>query len=159
MMQLSRPNSSLGLATIEEFDRIIDNFWKTPFGGLGSSLPSIDIYSEDDQHMVVEMQVPGFKQDDIEINVRDGVLEVKGEVTSSNRDLENKRNYLVRESRTSFARRIVLPDGAKANDISAEFDSGTLKLIVPVEQPKAQVVKINAQSNNEPKKLTAKTHS
>jgi HSP20 family protein len=151
---IRRPSSSLGLSTFEEFDRLLDDFWRSSGLPSGFQMPSVDIYSEDKGHMVVEMQAPGFAEDDIEINVRNGVLEIKGETSSKREEGERKRNYLMRESRASFARRVVLPEGANADSIEAELDKGILKITVPVERPEAKKIAIKA---NSAKKLTAKS--
>lgn len=151
-----RPNDTLGLSTFEEMDRLFDNFWRT--AGLPSSnisLPSIDIYSTDDSHMVVEMQAPGFDADDIELNVRNGVLEVKGEKSEKTEENEGKKSYLVRERNASFARRVVLPEGADADKITADLDKGLLRVTVPVNRPEAKRIRIKAGSRDA-KKLTAK---
>jgi HSP20 family protein len=146
---IRRPSSSLGLSTFEEFDRLLDDFWKSAGLPTGFSMPSVDIYSEDDKHMVVEMQAPGFNEDDIEIKVRNGVLEIKGETASTQEDGNKKRNYLMRESRASFARRVVLPEGANADNIEAELDKGILKIKVPVERPEAKRISISSGSSKE----------
>lgn len=158
MFELTRrPNESLGLSTFEEMDRLFDNFWRTV--GLPSnnfSLPSLDIYSTDDSHMVVEMQAPGFNTEDIELNVRNGVLEIKGERTDKEEEKDGKKSYLVRERNDSFARRVVLPEGADADNITAELDKGLLKITVPVNRPKAKRISISA-SNNASKKISSKS--
>lgn len=153
---IRRPSSSLGLSAFEEFDRFFDNLWQTPTG-LNSALraPSLDIYSEDDKHMVVEMQAPGFNQEDIDIDVRNGVLEIRGETSSSDEQRDKKRSYMMRESRTSFARRVVLPEGANADNISAELDKGILKITVPVDRPEAKKIKISSGSVDKAKRLTS----
>lgn len=151
---IRRPSSSLGLSTFEEFDRLFDDFWRTSGLPTGMYTPSVDIYSEDDKHMVVEMQAPGFAEEDIDINVRNGVLEIKGETSSTHEDTDKKRNYLMRESRASFARRVVLPEGANPDNIEAELDRGILKIKVPVERPEAKRIAIKT---NGAKKLAAKS--
>lgn len=153
---LRRPSASLGLSTFEEFDKLMDNFWKTP--SLPSTmfrLPSVDIYSEDNKHMVVEMQAPGLNEDDIEINVRNGVLEIRGESSSTEEQKNKKRSYLMRESHASFARRVVLPEGADADNISAELDKGILKVTVPVERPEAKKIQIASKPTVKAKKLSS----
>lgn len=155
---IRRPNDMLGLSTFEEMDKLFDNFWRT--AGLPSSnfsLPSVDIYSTDDSHMVVEMQAPGFDTNDIELNVRNGVLEIKGEKTDKEEEKEDKKSYLVRERNASFARRVVLPEGADADNVTAELDKGLLKVTVPVKRPEAKRIQIKAGSHNGTKKLTAKS--
>lgn len=153
---IRHPNDTLGLSTFEEMDRLFDNFWRT--AGLPSSsfsLPSVDIYSTDDSHMVVEMQAPGFDTDDLELNVRNGVLEIKGDKTEKD-EKDSKKSYLVRERNASFARRVVLPEGADADNITAELDKGLLKVTVPVTQPEAKRIRIKAGNNQDAKKLVAK---
>jgi HSP20 family protein len=158
MMDLiRRPSSTLGLSTFEEMDKLFDNFWKSigfPTSNIG--LPSLDIYSEDDKHMVVEMQAPGFDQNDIEINVREGVLEIRGQKAEKQEEGDKKRSYMVQESNSSFARRVVLPEGADADNISAELDKGLLKVTVPVNRPEAKRIQIKGTSDKSAKKITAK---
>jgi HSP20 family protein len=152
-----RPSDTLGLSTFEEMDKLFENFWRSV--GLPTnqfSLPSVDIYSKDDSHMVVEMQAPGFDTDDIELNVRSGVLEIRGEKTEKDKEKDGKRTYLVRERNASFARRVVLPEGSDAENISAELDKGLLKVTVPVNRPEAKRIQIKAGSKGNAKKLTAK---
>lgn len=153
-----RPNDTLGLSTFEEMDKLFDNFWRS--AGLPSaafSLPSVDIYSQDNKHMVVEMQAPGFDSEDIELNVRNGVLEIRGEKTDKQEQKDDKRSYMVRESSASFARRVVLPEGADADNITAELDKGLLKITVPVNRPEAKRIQISGGNARSTKKLTAKT--
>ncbi len=152
---IRRPNDTLGLSTFEEMDKLFDNFWRT--AGLPSSnfsMPSVDIYSTDDSHMVVEMQAPGFDTGDIELNVRNGVLEIKGEKSEKDEEKDGRKSYLVRERNASFARRVVLPEGADADNITAELDKGLLKITVPVNRPEAKRIRITPGSRKA-KRLTA----
>ncbi len=153
-----RPDDALGLSTFEEMDKLFDNFWHTigmPTNTI--NLPSLDIYSKDDEHMVVEMQAPGFDTEDIELNVRNGVLEIKGEKTEKAKDEDNKRSYLVRERSASFARRLVLPEGSDADNINAELDKGLLTITVPVNRPKAKRIQVKKARTLNSKKLSANT--
>lgn len=158
MFDLSkRPSSTLGLSTFEEMDRLFDNFVRSfSLPSTSLHLPSVNIYSEDDKHMVVEMEAPGYTEDDIEINVRSGVLEIRGERREKTEEGDKKRSYMMREGMSSFARRVVLPEGADADNISAELDHGLLKVRVPVERPEAKRIKIAASGGSSAKKLTAK---
>lgn len=145
---IRRPSSSLGLSALEEFDKFFDDIWQVPKGFNNMfRTPSLDIYSEDDKHMVVEMQAPGFNDDDIDISVRNGVLEVRGETSTKDEQHGKKRSYMMRESRSSFARRVVLPEGANADNIAAELDKGVLKITVPVDRPEARKIEIAKPTN------------
>src|SRR5690349_13247315 len=144
MYLICRPSSTLGLSTFDELDKLFDNLSR--WSGSPSSsmiLPSLDIHSEDDKHLVVEMPAPGFDTNDINKNVRDGVLEIRGQKAGKD-EQKDKRNYKVRESNTSFARRVVLPEGAEADNISAELDKGLLRVTVPVNRPEARRIEIKA---------------
>ena len=151
-----RPNSNLGLSTFEEMDKLFENFFRS--AGLPTNtfnLPSVDIYSDDDKHMVVEMPAPGFDVNDIDINIREGVLEIKGQKTDKDEQRKDGRNYIVRESNASFARRVVLPEGSDADNIEAELEKGLLKIKVPVHRPEAKRVKITAGKSSGTKKIAA----
>ena len=157
---IRRPNDALGLSTFEEIDKLVDNFWRSV--GMPSSsfsLPSVDIYSQDDKHMVVEMQAPGFDPEDIELNVRNGVLEVRGEKAEKDEQKDGKKSYMVRERNASFARRVVLPEGADADNISAELDKGLLKVTVPVNRPEAKRIQIKAGNSKGKAKLASLTNT
>lgn len=151
-----RSRNELGLSTFEEMDKLFDNFFRSAGLPMNAfNLPSVDIYSEDDKHMVVEMPAPGFDVGDIDINIRNGLMEIKGHKAEKDEQKKGDRNYIVRESNASFARRVVLPEGADADSISAELENGLLKITVPVNRPEAKRVQINAGKNKGAKKLAA----
>ena len=95
------------------------------------NLPAMDVYSEDDKQLVAEVSAPGFTKDDIEVNVHNNVLEIKGEKSQKDNTGGKKRSYMMRESYTSFYRRIALPDYADADKVDAEFHDGVLRVTVP----------------------------
>lgn len=154
---MKRSDPTLGLSTFEEMDKLFNSLFRPlNLASTAFNLPSVDIYSEDEGHMVVEMPAPGFDQDDIEINVRNGVLEIRGERTAKEEQKDKKRSYMVRESTASFARRVVLPEGADADKITAELDRGLLKITVPVERPEAKRIQVGGPKGGKATKLTAK---
>lgn len=110
----------------------------------GQNMPSMDVYTENDKALVAEIQAPGFTKDDIEINIHDGALEIKGEKQDQEEQGNKKeRNYMVRESHASFYRSIVLPKAADTENVEAQFDNGVLKLRVPFKElPPPKRVKI-----------------
>ncbi|HUP26212.1 MAG TPA: Hsp20/alpha crystallin family protein [Candidatus Limnocylindrales bacterium] len=103
---------------------------------------------------MVELQVPGLEHKDININVRDNVLEITGQRTDREEHKDKKRSYLVRESSTSFVRQVGLPRGADAENISAELDNGVLRVTISVERPEPKRIEIAAPKAKGAKKLT-----
>ncbi len=145
MANIIRQPANLGLSTFEEIDNMFDKMLRSlALPSTSFNLPTVDIYSEDDNHMVVEIPAPGFNEDNIDISVHDNILEVRGQISEKSTEKDHKRSYMVRERTSSFARRIVLPESANTDDITAELDQGLLKITVPVERPKAKQIKVQS---------------
>jgi HSP20 family protein len=79
--------------------------WMTPFKGV--SIPTTDVYIKDNQ-LKVEAHLPNFEQDDVNIQVDDNALVISAERHEKEEDKDKK--YVVRESSSSFYRRIALPE-------------------------------------------------
>jgi HSP20 family protein len=117
----------------------IDDLFGGLFGGDLSAgadnFPAMNVYIEDDQRLVVELNVSGFDLEDIEIHVHDDVLEIMGESRRREEDRERgRRNYIVRETASSFFRTIRLPRYADGDNIDATFDNGILRIAVPFKE-------------------------
>lgn len=114
--------------------------WLTPLKGV--NIPTTDVYTRDDKELVVEAHLPNFHQDDIDIHVDEGALIVQAEKHEKEED-KNKK-YVVRESSSSFYRRIQLPERAEGDKVEAHLDDGILKVTVPLKalpEPKKIAVK------------------
>ncbi|HEU4913876.1 MAG TPA: Hsp20/alpha crystallin family protein [Candidatus Saccharimonadales bacterium] len=133
-MNLTRWNDPFaGLTSMHsQLDDMFNNF----FSGTNTAqaTPAMDVYTEDDKHIVAEIQVPGFAKDDVEVNVHNGILEIKGEKHQKSEDKDKKRSYVMRESHASFYRSIALPKTADADKVSADFSDGVLKVTVPLKE-------------------------
>ncbi len=89
----------------------------------------------------VEVDLPGMKKEDINIQVEDNVLVISGE--RKVKDEIKKENYYKIESNFgSFSRSFTLPDDADIENIHAESTDGVLEVVVPkLEVQKADKVK------------------
>lgn len=99
----------------------------SPFKGM--NIPTTDVYVKDNT-MTVEAHLPNFNQEDVNIQVENGALIISAERHEKEEDKQKK--YVVRESSSSFYRRIQLPDRADAEKISAHLEEGVLKVGVPL---------------------------
>lgn len=118
-----------------EMDRVFDSFLGRSFGGLPSLsrsgwgdmlAPSIDL-RESDKEFIVEAELPGINEKDIEVSLTHGVLTLKGEKKSERE--EKKENYhLMERSYGSFHRSFQLGDAVDPDKVSATFDKGVLKV-------------------------------
>lgn len=94
------------------------------------SAPTTDIYTEDDKKLTVEAHLPGFSEGDIDVDVDQGALVIQAEKKEKEEEKDRKK-YVVRESSTSYYRRIELPELADEEAVSAHFENGVLRVTVP----------------------------
>ena len=92
-------------------------------------LPTTDVYTEEDRRLVVEAHLGDFDEQDISVDLDKNVLVIQAE--RHEREEDKKKKYVVRESSTSFYRRVALPEQADETAIEARFENGILKVTVP----------------------------
>jgi len=119
----------------KEINRIFDSFFNEIssdrfLSETGSAfMPNIDI-KEKDKEIVVTAELPGMDAEDIEINISDDVLTLRGEKKEEKEEKEG--NYYRREcSYGSFHRDIPLPVEIDPDKVEAEFKRGVLKVRLP----------------------------
>lgn len=105
--------------------------------------PALDVIENDDAY-VVRASLPGFKAEEINIQVKDDVLTLKAEHAEERE--EGDDSYLLRErSYGSFRRSIRLPAGVSADEAIAEVADGILTLTLPKrEEIKPKQIEIKA---------------
>lgn len=112
---------------------LFDEFERSVFGENGRRLPafSTDIRDEGD-HYLLEAELPGFRKEDIDLDVKDGFLTISASRQESG---ETKQGgYLCRERRSgSFSRSFNL-DGIQEEGITASYNDGVLELTLPKRQ-------------------------
>lgn len=102
-------------------------WWQMRRGG--ALAPAIDIV-ENDKEIVMTAELPGMKEQDVEVVLRDDMLTVKGEKKTERK--EEKENYHLAERHYgAFERSFRLPDSAVADRIKADFADGVLTVTVP----------------------------
>ena len=105
-----------------------DSFFGRTFARPNTFIPYADV-TVSDSDLVVTMDLPGLTSDDLEIEVLDGYLHIRGErrrpELAAGTWAHNERPY------GRFERRLRLPDGVDTDAITASFEHGVLSLIVP----------------------------
>ena len=135
------------LSLQREIDRLFDDF-TTGFPsfskGVGADLlPSMDV-TETDKEIEITAELPGLEEKDVQINVADNVLTIRGEKKAEKE--EKDKNYrLLERSYGSFLRTLELPDGINTDAIKASIAKGVLKVTVPKPAP-AQAKKVEVKS-------------
>lgn len=125
-----------GLTSLHsQLDDIFNTMLSPSLSAASHALPAMDVYTEDDKRLVADVQVPGFTPDEIDITVSNGFLEIKGEKHEKEETGgKSKKNYMMRESHSSFYRSIALPKHADADNVTADFKDGVLKVAVPFKE-------------------------
>ena len=133
------------------FDRYLDSFFGdnflSPADRIFNRLPSVDV-RETDKAYVLEAELPGFDEKDIEIRLDGSNLTIESKkVEEKNAEVTAKtvdENYLIRERRaSSFNRSFKLPENADSEGISASFKNGILSLEIRKKaEAQAKVIQI-----------------
>jgi len=110
----------------------------------GVNIPTTDVYTKDNE-MTIEAHLPNFNQEDVNIQVENGAIVVSAERHEKNEDKAKK--YVVRESSSSFYRRIQLPERANTEKIDAQLNEGVLTIKVPLTPlPEPKKITINSKA-------------
>lgn len=124
----------------EDFRTEIDKLFDSFFGGrflhprdadddMEMAVPTVDV-KEDDTRIMIEAELPGLDEKDVELTLRDHVLTIAGEKKSEKE--EKKDNYHIMERRYgSFQRVLRLPDTVDEDKIEAVVEKGVLKVTLP----------------------------
>ena len=113
-----------------DMDRIFSRLGSAEVGAESVAwMPKVDVKRKDDD-IVVRAELPGIDPADVDVEVTDGVLTIRGE-----RRQEEKRegeDWLVSESAYgSFERSLTIPDGVDTAAITADYADGILEVHVP----------------------------
>ena len=148
MSNLTRWEPAREMMTLRDaMDRLFDEAFTRPFGsgnGGWSSSPAIDLYQTDDE-VGVQAALPGFKADEVQINVHGDMLTLKGE-TKQTEEMKEKTYHLREHRWGSFERSIMLPTTVVADKAKAEFENGILTITLPkAEEVRPKTITVKAK--------------
>ncbi|KAI0744756.1 small heat shock protein [Earliella scabrosa] len=144
--------------SLADFDRLFDEAFASRTDGSSAVAqrenanaaarpmrPRMDLHEDQEKNLVTAtFELPGLTKENVQIDVKDGVLSVSGESTiSSERD---EKGYSVRERRFGkFSRSLPLPQGIKPEEIKASMVDGVLTVTFPRTTPEMAPKKITIQ--------------
>jgi HSP20 family protein len=130
-----------------EIDRLFEDFTRgfPTFSGNGATalMPSMDV-TETDKEIEVTAELPGLEEKDVQINLADNLLTIRGE-KKAEKEQKDKNFRLVERSYGSFERTLELPEGVNPDAIKANIAKGVLKVTIAKPAP-AQAKKIEVKS-------------
>ena len=129
------------------FGRSLRPFWderRWPGRDVEISAPAVDLYEEKDE-IVAKAELPGMSKDDIEVNIDDHQLTIKGE-KKKEEEVKEKSYYRSERSYGSFARILDLPSEVQVEKARASFKNGVLEIHLPkTEQAKKKEIKVKVE--------------
>jgi len=103
--------------------------------------PSVDIF-ETENELVLKAELPGIKEDDIEIKLEDNTLTIKGD-RKFEKETKEENYHRIERSYGSFLRSFTLPAYIEQEKIEAEHENGVLKISMPKKlESKTRKVKV-----------------
>jgi HSP20 family protein len=106
--------------------------------------PAVDLFEEKDD-IVVKAELPGMEKNDIEVNLTDHTLTIKGE-KKKEEEIKEKNYYRSERAYGSFVRTLELPREVHADKVKATFKNGVLEVRVPkTEEAKAKEIKVKVE--------------
>ena len=149
------PFGPVGVPGMFNLRREIDRLFEDAFGGNApqqngraaaqsaqSYTPAVDA-REEEREIVLHMDLPGVRPDDVELSVENGLLTVRGLRRQPRKEGQEGRYQFVERSYGSFARAFHLPQGVDESQIAANFEHGELTIRIPKpQQPQPRRIQI-----------------
>ncbi len=119
-------------------------------------IPPVDVL-EDDNNIIVQAELPGVKDEDVEVRIENNLLTISGERKLENE--ERKDNFLrVERAYGRFYRSFTLPGNIDPDNVNATFENGMLKITIPKrEEAKPKQIKIASGRTDGVKTESGKT--
>lgn len=125
-----------------EFDRLTQQLMGTTNRPVAMPM---DAWREGDQ-FVLEFDLPGVRAESIDLDVERNVLTIRAERTAGNGDWQMLASE---RPRGAFSRQLVLGDNLDLDHIEAAYDTGVLRLTVPVaEKAKPRKIQVNTSGSD-----------
>ena len=121
-------------------ENLFDDFMDFPFGGKKiNTMMKTDIRDTDSSYEL-DIDMPGFKKEDIKAQLKDGYLTISASTSAYNDEQDKDGRYIRRERYAgSCSRSFYVGEGVKEEEIRAKFENGILKLSIPKVENKPQV--------------------
>ena len=104
----------------------------------------VDVFEEKDD-IVVKAELPGIEKDNIQVNLTDHTLTIKGE-NKKEEEVKEENYYRAERSYGSFLRTLDLPRDVRADQVKASFKNGILEVRMPkTEEAKAKEIKVKVE--------------
>ena len=108
----------------------------------GAWVPSVDIYSNGQNELVLKAELPDMNEKDISVTVEDNTLTLRGE-RKLDPEVPEEQFHRIERNYGSFARTFALPSTIDAGKVTAEYKAGVLSIRLPLrEEAKPKQIKV-----------------
>jgi len=128
-----------------EINRLFDSsFGRFPMLREELLAPSVDV-SDDKDNIYVEVDIPGFEQKDIDLNIKGNALLISAKKEETKEE-KKKSYYCCERFQGSLYRKVDLPSFVDATKVKANYKKGVLKVTLPKkEEAKEKLIKIDIE--------------
>jgi len=142
--------------TFRELEQRMEDLMRYPFAGLRRPLsgwrvpteelawtPALEMYEKPDK-LIVRLEVPGLKKEDIDVSFTGDTLTITGERKIEN-EVKDEDYYRCEFSYGKFSRSLTVPSAAKADKVEANYENGILEITLPkAEEAKPKKIAIKS---------------
>ncbi len=149
-MALVRFQGNPALSPWREFDVLanrLNRVFDSPASNGGGWAPAMNV-EETPENLILTAELPGLREDNIDIELENGVLTISGEkVDTRSSEGEERRYHVWERSYGSFQRSFTLPRTIDSTAIEAEFVDGVLTIRMPkAAEAKSRKIELSAKS-------------
>ena len=120
-----------------------DPFRDFGFSAPNTWMPPVDIFQTGDHELVLKAELPDMSREDIDINIENFVLTIKGEKKVAS-DVKDEQYHHIERRYGSFSRSFSLPQTVDPSRVSAEYRNGVLSVKLPLrDEAKPRSIKVD----------------
>src|SRR5688572_2135649 len=144
-MTLTRwtPVTGLAAVEIERLNQMFDAAFATDAQASHAWVPPVDIVETGDKDIVVRVDLPDVKREDLKINFENTVLVIEGE-RRVEAESNNIQYHRVERGHGKFRRSFTMPTAVDASRITADYREGVLTITLPRrEETRPRQIQVN----------------
>jgi HSP20 family protein len=135
-----KERSELPMFWHDDFDRFMERFFGHPIRsfwrmrpmmwGREEWLPDMDVFEQEGK-LVMRLDLPGMRREDIEVAVEGDMLVVRGQRKEEEKEIKEENYYRAERAAGAFYRSIRIPEGTNPDAVEATYKDGVLEVRVP----------------------------
>jgi len=134
-MTLTRwsPVRDLAALEVDLLNRMFESAWGGEPLARGAWIPAVDIYETADKDVVLKMDLPDVKREDIKVTFENNVLSIEGqrELATAAEQRDQTRFQRIERAHGQFRRSFALPATVDAGRVDANYQDGVLTVTLP----------------------------